>query len=167
MYMTGFVGSIASHKYAPTGVQVTADAGGTTYFRAFNLDCDDNTYDVAASSWGHAGGSNTGIGGPNIATGGLDSDEPTTFSFTVTGTISASGATSFSWATSTSGDTSAMSLSITSGATGSSSSISTEFTVTLDNTNAGDDCSIVFTPTATNASGSTDGDTVTVKVRTS
>ena len=167
MYMTGFIGSIASHKYAPTGVQVTADAGGTTYFRAFNLDCDDNTYDVAASSWGHAAGSNTGIGGPTIAIGGLDADEPTTFSFTVTGTISASGATSYSWATSTSGDTSAMSLSITSGATGSSTSISTEFTVTLSPLNSGEDCSIVFTPTATNASGSTDGDTVTVKVRTS
>lgn len=165
MYMTGLIGSIASQGSSPTGVQVTADAGGTTYFRAFNLDCDDNTYDVAASSWGHAAGSNTGIGGPTIAVSGLE--EAVTYAFTVTGTISASGATSFSWATSTSGDTSAMSLSITSGATGSSANISTEFTVTLDPTNTGDDCSIVFTPTATNASGSTAGDTVTVKIRTS
>ena len=175
VYMTGIIGTCqqledASSGSAPTGFVSTASDGGTAYFRAMNLDQSGaTTYDVGASSWGHAGDKDNGIGVTTISVSGIDPDEPETFTFTATTTLSASGAASYSWTTSTSGDTSDMNLSITSGATGSGTALSTTFTVTLDSTLGGLNakaCNIVYTLTATSSGGQTaNADSLTVRVR--
>jgi len=182
LYMTGIIGTCqqledASSGSAPTGFVSSATEGLTTYFRAMNLDQSGaTTYDVGASSWGHAAGKDNGIGGPTISVGSIDPDEPETFTFTATTNLSATGASTISWATSTSGDTSAMGLSITSGATGSGTPhpvlglpLSTTFTVTLDSTNGGisaDTLNIVYLLTATSSGGQTaTADSLTIRVR--
>ena len=144
--MTGIIGTCQQLEDAsggaPTGVVTSAVDGSTTYFRAMNLDWSGGTaYDLGASSWGHAGSTNTGIGAIVIDVDGIDPEEGgTTFSFTATTTISATGATRFDWSTATSGDTTDMGLSITSGGSGTvtsttSASVSTQFSVTLDASN--------------------------------
>jgi len=180
--MTGIIGTIqqletASSGSAPTGFVSSAAEGLTTYFRAMNLNhVDSSTYDVGASSWGHAGAKDNGIGGPTISVSSIDPDEPETFTFTATTNLTASGASTISWSTSTSGDTSAMGLSITSGATGSGTPhpvlgtpLSTTFTVTLDSTNGGisaDSLNIVYALTATSSGGQTaTADSLTIRVR--
>ena len=180
--MTGTIGTIqqledASSGSAPTGFVSSAADGLTTYFRAMNLDhVNATTYDVGASSWGHASGKNNGIGGPTISVGSIDPDEPETFSFIATTNLSATGASTISWSTSTSGDTSAMGLSITSGATGGGTPhpvlglpLSTSFSVTLDSTNGGlaaDSLNIVYLLTATSSGGQTaTADSLTIRVR--
>ncbi len=179
VYMTGIIGTIqqletaSSTGGAPTGVMTFASDGGTTYFRAMNLDQSGaNTYDVGASSWGHAGSFNNGIGGPVINVDGIDPEEGgTTFTFTATTTLIATGATSFSWTTSTSGDTSAMGLSISSGGSGLvfsnlSASVSTTFSVTLDASNHTDSCNIVYALTARSSTGEkTSADSLTIRIR--
>ena len=174
--MTGIIGTCQQLEDAggpPTGVVTFATDGSTTYFRAMNLDQSGaNTYDIGASSWGHASSNNTGIGGPVINVDGIDPEEGgTTFTFTATTTLSATGATSFSWTTSTSGDTSAMGLSISSGGSGLvfsnlSASVSTTFSVTLDASNHGDSCNIVYALTARSATGEkTSADSLTIRIR--
>lgn len=186
VYMTGIIGTVQQLETAnasggggsaPTGFVSSASDGGTTYFRAMNLDQSGaTTYDVGASSWGHASNKNNGIGGPVISVSGIDPDEPETFTFTATTTLTATGASTISWSTSTSGDTSAMGLLITSGATGSGTPhpvnglpLSTTFRVTLDSTNGGlgaDSLNIVYTLTATSSGGQTaTADSLTVRVR--
>ena len=176
MYMTGIIGTCQQLEDAggpPTGVATFATDGSTTYFRAMNLDWSGGTtYDIGASSWGHAGSTDTGIGGPTINVNGIDPEEGgTTFTFTATTTLTAVGHTSFLWSTSTSGDTSAMGLSITSGGTGSdittnlTTTVSTTFSVTLDSSNHGDSCNIVYTLGARNADGQTNADSLTIRIR--
>jgi len=182
VYMTGIIGTCqqledASSGSAPTGFVSTASDGGTAYFRAMNLDQSGaTTYDVGASSWGHAGAKDNGIGGPTISVSSIDPDEPETFTFTATTNLTASGASNIAWSTATSGDTTAMGLSITSGATGGGTPhpvngvpLSTTFTVTLDSTNGGisaDSLNIVYTLTATSSGGQTaTADSLTIRVR--
>ena len=182
VYMTGIIGTIqqlesASSGSAPTGFVSKAADGQTTYFRAMNLNhVDSSTYDVGASSWGHAAAKDNGIGGPLISVSNIDPDEPETFTFTATTDLIASGASNIAWSTATSGDTSAMGLSITSGATGGGTPhpvhgtpLSTTFTVTLDSANGGigaDSCNIVYTLTATSSGGQTaTADSLTIRVR--
>ena len=175
--MTGLIGTCQQLEDAsggpPTGVVTFATDGSTTYFRAMNLDWSGGTtYDIGASSWGHAASTNNGIGGPTINVTNIDPEEGgTTFTFTATTTLSAIGHTSFIWSTSTSGDTSDMGLSITSGGTGSvittnlTASVSTTFSVTLDSSNNGDSCNIVYTLGARNADGQTNADSLTIRIR--
>ena len=174
--MTGIIGTCQQLEDAggpPTGVITSATDGSTTYFRAMNLDWSGGTtYDVGASSWGHAASTNNGIGGPTINVNGIDPEEGgTTFTFTATTTLSAIGHTSFNWSTSTSGDTTAMGLSITSGGSGLvtttnlSTSVSTTFSVTLDASNDGDSCNIVYALAARNADGQTNADSLTIRIR--
>ena len=182
VYMTGIIGTCqqledASSGSAPTNFVSTATEGVTTYFRAMNLNyVEGSTYDVGASSWGHAGAKDNGIGGPTISVSSIDPDEPETFTFTATTNLTASGASNIAWSTATSGDTTAMGLSITSGATGGGTPhpvngvpLSTTFTVTLDSTNGGigaDSLNIVYTLTATSSGGQTaTADSLTVRVR--
>ena len=167
----------SSSGSAPTNFVSSATEGVTTYFRAMNLDqVGANTYDVGASSWGHAGAKNNGIGVVTISVGSIDPDEPETFTFDATTTLTATGASTISWATSTSGDTSAMGLSITNGATGSGTPhpifglpVVTRFTVTLDSTLGGLNakaCNITYLLTATSSSGqNATADSLTVRVR--
>ena len=182
VYMTGIIGTIqqletASSGSAPTGFVSTASDGGTAYFRAMNLDQSGaNTYDVGASSWGHAGAKDNGIGVTTISVSGIDPDEPETFTFTATTTLIASGASTISWSTTTTEDVSDMNLSITSGATGSGTPhpanglpLSTTFTVTLDSSVGGLNgkaCNIVYTLTATSSGGQTaTTDSIAVRIR--
>ena len=181
--MTGIIGTIqqledASSGSAPTGFVSSAADGTTTYFRAMNLNyVEGSAYDVGASSWGHAAGKNNGIGGPTINVSNIDPDEPETFSFVAQTGLSATGASTISWSTTTSGDTSDMNLSITQGATGSGTPhpvlglpLVTKFNVTLDSTNGGllspDTLNIVYTLTATSSGGQTaTADSLTIRVR--
>lgn len=174
--MTGIIGTCQQLEDAggpPTGVFTSAVDGSTTYFRAMNLDWSGGTtYDIGASSWGHAGSTDTGIGGPLINVNGIDPEEGgTTFTFTATTTLSATDATRYDWSTTTSGDTTAMGLSITSGGsstittTNTSVSVSTEFSVTLDAGNNGDSCNIVYSLSASNNDGTTNADSLTIRVR--
>ena len=173
--MTGIIGTCQQLEDAggpPTGVVTFAADGSTNYFRAMNLDQSGaTTYDIGAASWGHAASTNNGIGGPTINVNGISNDEPQTFTFTATTTLSAIGATSYNWSTSTSGDTTAMGLSITSGGSGLvfttnlTTSVSTTFSVTLDATNDGDSCNIVYTLGARNADGQTNADSLTIRIR--
>jgi len=174
-FILGVVGTAqqledASSGSAPTGFVSSASDGGTTYFRAMNLDQSGaTTYDVGASSWGHSDAKDNGIGGPTISVSSIDPDEPETFTFTATTTLSASGAASYSWSTTTTEDVSDMNLSITSGATGSGTALSTTFTVTLDSTVGGINakaCNIVYTLTATSSGGQTaTADSIAVRIR--
>lgn len=173
--MTGIIGTCQQLEDAggpPTGVVTFAADGSTTYFRAMNLDQSGaTTYDIGASSWGHAASTNNGIGGPVINVDSIDPEEPQTFTFTATTTLSAIGATSYNWSTSTSGDTTAMGLSINSGGTGLAittdltTSVSTTFSVTLDSSNHGDSCNIVYALAARNADGQTNADSLTIRIR--
>lgn len=175
--MTGIIGTCQQLEDAssgpPTNVFTSAVDGSTTYIRAMNLDWSGGTtYDIGASSWGHAGSTDNGIGGPVIDVDGIDPEEGgTTFTFTATTTLSATGATSYNWSTSTSGDTSAMGLSITSGGSGLvittnlTTSVSTTFSVTLDSSNHGDSCNIVYALAARNNDGQTSADSLTIRIR--
>ena len=175
--MTGIIGTCQQLEDAsgspPTGVVTSAVDGSTTYFRAMNLDWSGGTaYDLGASSWGHAASTNTGIGGIVIDVDGIDPEEGgTTFTFTATTTLSASGHTRFDWSTATSGDASDMGLSITSGGSGTvittnlSTSVSTTFSVTLDASNHTQTSNITYTLSASNNDGTTNADSLQIRVR--